>query len=314
MSVACPNCGLELTKGARFCRRCGIALGTAIGVEDITETRPMCPPENPNVYHNPSFGTTPVYIPPYSYPAAPATTSGIGKRRRATGLVAVGVALVLSLGVAGIVKNTLHRRSGGSTPAVAIFRETYAGVNFDDAGARELGIPGAFIDSLISDLVPAAKAGLLGGDLIVEMSGQKIESEEDARRVLRRNAPGQEMEVKFIRDGQLLTTKLRLGRRGSPEFVVPARQEGFFGINGGRRVRVSNQSIYGVRLDISRNNPAYLAGLNDGDILVEFNHQPVRTYGELERFIHAASPRSPVDVVYFRNGIQQTATVTMGSR
>lgn len=315
MSRGCPNCGLELIADARFCRRCGVAIGTAQGVEDIIETRPLYSSGGPNAYHNPSFGTAPVYRPHSDYPAVP-TASGLKKpRRKKRWIITLAVAAFLSVSVAGLVKNTVVRLVGsGQGPVIAVFSDAYAGITFDDDGARDLGVPGAFIDSVVNELVPAAKAGMIGGDLIVEIDGQKVADRDEAVKALHGRAPGAEVEVKFLRDGQLLTTKLRLGRRGAPEFRLAGRQEGFLGINGGRRVKVPGQAIYGVRLDVRRNDPAYLAGLNTGDVVVGFNGQPVRTYSELARLIHHATPRTPVDVVYFRDGIQHAASVTMGTR
>lgn len=314
MSLGCPNCGLELIADARFCRRCGVAIGTAKGVEDIIETRPLYSSGDPNAYQNVSLGNAPVYQPGYGYPAGP-KASGLEMPRRKKRWIVLAVAVFLSVSVAGLVKNTVVRRVGsGQGPVIAVFSDAYAGITFDDDGAQDLGVPGAFIDSVVSELVPAARAGLIGGDLIVEIDGQKVADRDEAVKALHSRAPGAEVEVKFLRDGQFLTTKLRLGRRGAPEFRLAGRQEGLLGINGGRRVKVPGQAIYGVRLDVRQNDPAYLAGLNTGDVVVRFNGQPVRTYSELTRLIHNATPRTPVDVVYFRDGIQHAASVTMGTR
>ncbi|HYE65568.1 MAG TPA: PDZ domain-containing protein, partial [Pyrinomonadaceae bacterium] len=79
------------------------------------------------------------------------------------------------------------------------------------------------------------------------------------------------------------------------------------------RVLVPGMNIYGVRLNsIRRNRPAYIAGLRDGDIVIEFDGIPTRTRRELESRIERALPDSVVKVVVIRGGERLEIPVKVG--
>jgi len=90
---------------------------------------------------------------------------------------------------------------------------------------------------------------------------------------------------------------------------------GFFGIDDDdlERVLVPGTNIYGVRLDdVLRNRPAYIAGLRNGDILIEFDGIPVRTPEEFLARIKRAVPDSTVKVVIVRGTERLEIPVKMG--
>ncbi|MBI4482673.1 MAG: M28 family peptidase [Acidobacteria bacterium] len=60
---------------------------------------------------------------------------------------------------------------------------------------------------------PADQAGLKPQDVIVEFDGKKIQNLMDFTYVLRSHKPGDEVEVKVLRNGQPLTARVRLGVR-----------------------------------------------------------------------------------------------------
>ena len=54
--------------------------------------------------------------------------------------------------------------------------------------------------------------------------------------------------------------------------------DGFLGVDDLERVAVPNTNIYGVRVgNVSDNRPAIIAGMQDGDIIIEFGGVPIRT-------------------------------------
>jgi aminopeptidase YwaD len=60
---------------------------------------------------------------------------------------------------------------------------------------------------------PAAKAGLKGGDILVEYDGKPIHNLYDFTDALRRSKVGQVVEVKVLRDGQPMTVSVKLEQR-----------------------------------------------------------------------------------------------------
>lgn len=61
---------------------------------------------------------------------------------------------------------------------------------------------------------PAEAGGLKGGDILVKMGDTDVPDLQAMTDVLRSHRPGDLIDVEFIRDGQRLTTKVTLGRRG----------------------------------------------------------------------------------------------------
>jgi putative serine protease PepD len=96
--------------------------------------------------------------------------------------------------------------------------------------AKALNLPvseGAIVQSVVKG-GPADKAGIeggsteatiggaqvkLGGDIIVEIDGRKIKSMEDVIEVVHNSKPGDEIEVKLIRDGSEKTAHVTLGKQ-----------------------------------------------------------------------------------------------------
>lgn len=75
---------------------------------------------------------------------------------------------------------------------------------------------------------PAAKAGLRVHDVVLQMNGQPVESCEQLRRLLRKEAPGQDVNLVVSRDGSTLNINVQLADRAlleqqawSQHFIVP---------------------------------------------------------------------------------------------
>jgi S1-C subfamily serine protease len=60
---------------------------------------------------------------------------------------------------------------------------------------------------------PAAKAGMKGGDILTEFDGKPIQNLYDFTYALRNKRPGEEVLVKFLRDGQVMEAKVLLTAR-----------------------------------------------------------------------------------------------------
>jgi serine protease Do len=84
--------------------------------------------------------------------------------------------------------------------------------SIDDGVLGQLGLnneQGALLAGVPSGS-PAEKAGLKGGDFITEVGGHKIGSIADLRLVVAQLPIGQEVEVKFLRDGQPKTAMVKI--------------------------------------------------------------------------------------------------------
>ena len=85
--------------------------------------------------------------------------------------------------------------------------------------------------------------------------------------------------------------------------VFRNRPKGRFGYDNDQteRVAIPNTTMFGVRLDnISPSLPADMAGIKEGDIVIEFDGAAIRTPEELTSRVRRAEPYSTVKVVVMR--------------
>ncbi|HEX7918497.1 MAG TPA: PDZ domain-containing protein, partial [Gemmatimonadales bacterium] len=61
---------------------------------------------------------------------------------------------------------------------------------------------------------PAEAGGLKGGDILVRMGDADVTDLQAMTDILRAHRPGDTIDVVYLRDGQRITTKVTLGRRG----------------------------------------------------------------------------------------------------
>jgi PDZ domain/zinc-ribbon domain len=164
---------------------------------------------------------------------------------------------------------------------------------------------------------PADKAGLVGGDVITSFDGQTVKNGDELRKLLTATPVGKTVDVVYLRDGETRTTKLTTVSEDEVERLEDAaddRVQGYVGIgSSSEQVRIPGTNISGVRLDsIKRNNPAYIAGMRDGDIVIEFDGVPTRTYAELESRTRRAAPDSTVKAVIMRGAERIEMLIKVG--
>jgi hypothetical protein len=201
--------------------------------------------------------------------------------------------------------------------------EIIAGVNGNQASIGVSNFKssggGALIESIALPGSPADKAGLIGGDVITGLDDQPVKSESDLRRLLIAKPIGKSVDVLFLRDGEtkhapLMTISADELERISDSWNESSDNHGSLGLDDAEftRVAVPGTNIYGVRLgEVEQDSPAYLAGLREKDILIEFNGTPIRTAEELAARIERAAPGSTVKAVVVRGAEQLTIPVRM---
>ncbi len=83
---------------------------------------------------------------------------------------------------------------------------------------------GALVAS-VSEKSPAEKAGVKDGDIIVEVSGKKVEGPRELQLLVAAIAPGTKVDVKVVRDGTEKIVNVELGERPSPSLAVAGTPE-----------------------------------------------------------------------------------------
>ena len=322
-TVECPSCRSLLTAGLRFCRHCGYRLGE--GVEEYAETRRFDGNMPTGFKPAGSAGaeTTTTGAPgqwgvmasvPLMRPLEPVKASSVTRacRRMGRSWVMWMLLLLAVLTAGGILTNGLRGgwlRSGDR----AVMQKSFVGVD----GFETADEGGAFIQGIAGPDTAVEKAGLLGGDIINSFDGKPVPDAETMRELLAATPVGKTVEVDYVRDGvagkTMLTTGAEKSFRGLSVFDRRPGGKGTLEISDFERVRVPNSNIYGVQLDdIDRNGPADIAGLREGDIVVEFNDKIIRTNGDFRLRVYEAVPGTTANVVVVRGGERLTIPVKIG--
>lgn len=154
---------------------------------------------------------------------------------------------------------------------------------------------GAFINEVQPDSA-ADKAGLLPGDIIIELDGSKIDSFSELRAKVASMGAGAEIDLKVVRQGERLEFPVTLGDAGastvSAEEIHPAFEGSTF--SGGS----NDAGVQGIIVeDITRGSPAARSGLKQDDVIVSANRQRVTTVGELKAVIEQANDTVALEIV-----------------
>jgi len=296
--TTCSNCHSTMPSELRFCRNCGFRLGD--GVAEYNETI--------------RFGDQRGPLAPGSV-SAPVPTK---KRRKMGGMAWVFVGLLIFfIGAAAFTALITPMRHRVGTAQIQV-PKSYVGVREWDTAENNAGVT---FEVVHPPGGPADKAGLVGGDVIVQWDGQRITNEDEMNRALVRTPVGKTVDIEFLRDGETHSTKMTTVseeevRRLSREFDGRPREEiGRFGYDDGdsERVEIPGTKIHGVRLDeVSPSMPADLAGIKEGDVVIQFDEIPIRTPEELSMRVRRAVPYSTVKLVIMRGPEKLEIPVKMG--
>jgi serine protease Do len=196
---------------------------------------------------------------------------------------------------------------------------SYFGVNGFETAGDDAGVT---FDNVEPPGSPADKAGLVGGDIITTADGQAVHNRDEMMDLLRRTPIGKTIEIVYLRDGETKTTKLTTFAEGDSnrlekEFAARPEGHGQFGYDDDdvEVVQIPGTKMSGVRLDdISTSLPADMAGIKEGDIIVEFAGVPIRTPRELNSRVRRAKPYDTVVVAVMRGGERLEIPVKMGKR
>jgi S1-C subfamily serine protease len=300
-TTTCSNCHSPMPSELRFCRNCGFRLGTTFG--DAGQ-----------------FGSGNVATASGSAPlAAPR------KRRRMSGMTWVFVGLlVFFVGAAAFtaIINPIRENARGTimrTPVV----KSYVGV--DGWDTAENGVTFGSVDAPGG---PADKAGLVGGDIITKFDGQEVRDEDQMSELMERTPIGKTVEIEYIRDGekkktQLTTVSQEEFRRLSRDFERRPEGRAQFGYEDGDAERVQVQApgkepgktIYGVKLNsLLQSRPADIAGIKEGDVVIQFDDVPIRTPDEFLMRVRRALPYSTVKITVLRGEEKLEIPVKMGKQ
>jgi serine protease Do len=141
---------------------------------------------------------------------------------------------------------------------------------------------------------PAAKAGVLRGDVVEKVQGRPVSTTGEFRNAIAAAGAGHTVDLELYRDGKLRTVAAALGEATSDgagpstSTAHPAAPQGLDGLTvseltpeARRAFSINDAGIKGVIVtELVRNSPAARAGLRPGDVLMEVNRKPVTSVRE----------------------------------
>jgi len=172
----------------------------------------------------------------------------------------------------------------------------FLGVAIQDltpALAREFKVPetgGALVGD-VTDKSAAGEAGIKSGDVIIELNGKSVSDARNLRLIVGQMAPGTKVSVKVLRQGAEKTYNVVLkampsedqaGLGGKPDQNAE-ESDALDGVTVGDITPGMRQELNlpprlqgAVITALDPSTPAFDAGLREGDVVVEINHQPVK--------------------------------------
>jgi serine protease Do len=162
--------------------------------------------------------------------------------------------------------------------------------------AKQFNLPnlnGALVTTVDPES-PAGKAGFKEGDFVTEFNGKKVKDMRQLRLMVSQTAPGRKVMVRFLRDGKEKILSATLGEMPKEELARGSqKQPGEHGesktdaldgvevtdldAQARREADIPNNVRGAIVTKVDENSNSAEAGLQAGDVIVEINHEPVRT-------------------------------------
>jgi serine protease Do len=175
---------------------------------------------------------------------------------------------------------------------------------------------------------PADKAGLEPGDIVIEFNGKAVRNRDDLVSYVVGTRPGTTVPVKVLRDKQEKTLNLTVDElnletestradRGGQRDEEPEEQASTgFGLTMGpltadlmRRLRLPADMEGVLVTAVEQGSPAFRAGVQRGDVILQVNRRPVSTPAEAGRLLGQVADGSTAFLLIWRNGQETFVTV-----
>jgi serine protease Do len=246
------------------------------------------------------------------------------------GSVGIGFAVPSSLAKTVVAQLEQHGKVSRGWLGVQIQEVT-------PAIASSLGLQGEHgaLVAVITPDSPGAKAGLKQGDVIMTFNGNEVSRLRDLPRLVAETAPDTGVKMKVWRNGQPVELHATLGELPNNEQVAAAtngrEQDGEQGeaaradalgmhlapLNSQlRRELHTGKEVQGVVItQVDPGSAAAEVGLNEGDVVVAIDQQPVKTPQEAAAKLKeaASSPKKSALLLLNRRGVTQYVGVNLSA-
>jgi len=155
---------------------------------------------------------------------------------------------------------------------------------------------GALVSEVIPDS-PAAAAGIQSGDIITAFNGKAVDSPSTLRNTVAQTLVGKTVKVEVLREKKSIALEVKITEQ--PKDIAQAEGETTQG--DGKDTALAGVEVRNLTPDIARQlglppgttgvviagveqgSAAEEAGLQEGDVIMQINHQPVRNIGDFKR-------------------------------
>jgi serine protease Do len=239
-------------------------------------------------------------------------------------LIAINTAIVGSsggnVGIGFAVPINMAKHDMDSILAHGKVDRGYLGVHIQDvtpalAKAFHTNAGGAMIGD-ITPGGPAANAGIKKGDIVTELNGQPISDADQLKERVGTMDPNTKANMKVMRDGRAMDFTVTLGEfpsdeehasvsrpsSGNSESVLEGVTVENLTPDLAQQLKLAPQTKGVVVDQVNPSSNAAEAGLQQGDVIQEVNHQPVATAQDFRRAMGSVQKDNPVLLLVNRGG------------
>lgn len=166
---------------------------------------------------------------------------------------------------------------------------------------------------------PAEQAGLHRYDVILEVEGTKIATEDQFRRLVALMEPGKAVNMKVQRETSVLSLTAKIAERPETpprKAAPPEKGDNNIGMelqNLTPRLRqdyrISEDDAGVLVKNVTPGNAAFEAGLEKGDLIVEVNKRPVGDVARFEKLVHSCKAGDVLLLYVYRDSNYQLFTL-----
>ncbi len=208
----------------------------------------------------------------------------------------MGISFAIPIDVAMNIKDQLVQYGRVQRGRLGV---TIQGVSAELAQSFGLDKARGALVSSVEGGSPAEKADIRPGDVVLAVDGVELEDSADLPRIIGDKRPGTRVRLQLWRDGRKRDVNAVLGEMGGEQVAAVAPESR--GEDTGSRLGLAARALSGQEarqlgiaggLVVERaSGPAAQAGLQQGDVILALNNQPVRSVEQFRQLLGRAGNR-----------------------
>lgn len=164
--------------------------------------------------------------------------------------------------------------------------------------AKALGFDnpyGRYITRVVKNSV-AEKAGLQPFDYVYAINDYQMSENKDLEDILEKFKPGSKVTVYYIRQNKKQTADVTFVSRRTP--AITAKEKAYLGVSP----HSDNDEALGVKIYVMSNSTAEALGMQDGDVILKINSQPMVDWSDISLAISQIKAGDKIAIDFERAG------------